>query len=95
MSEIELMGGAMPRPEAMKLEVHRLRRAVPFRPFALILESGDRIIIGHPENIAFDPLPGDSARSGEFYVITQSLRHFSTFGAVTSVALLDDGGQDS
>ena len=82
----------MPRVEAIRSEVQRLLHAAPFRPFALSLESGDRIIIGHPENIAFDPPSADgSGGSEDFYVISDQLRLFSTFGAVTSVVLLDRG----
>jgi hypothetical protein len=34
-----------------------LLRAVPFRPFGLSLENGDRIVIEHSENIASTPSP--------------------------------------
>lgn len=82
----------MPRVEAIRSEVQRLLRAVPFRSFALSLEDGDRVIIEHPENIAFDPpSPGGSGGSDDFYVISNKLRLFRTFNAVTSVALLDRG----
>ena len=82
----------MPRVEAVRSEVQRLLRAVPFRPFALTLENGDRVVIGHPENIAFDPAsPGGGGGSEDFYVISNQLRLFSTFAAVTAVALLDNG----
>ncbi len=81
----------MPRVDAIRAEIHRLIRSVPFRRFAIVLESGDRAVIEHPENIAFDPEttgPG----SDEFYVITGRLRLFSTFSAVSSIALVDQGG---
>jgi hypothetical protein len=81
----------MPRTEVVRTEFQRLCRAVPFRPFALTLENGDRAIIGHPENIAFDPGAGSGGGSEEFYVIADKLRLFSTFAAVTSVALVDRG----
>jgi hypothetical protein len=82
----------MPRVDAIRSEVHRLIRATPFRKFVLILESGDRdVVIEHPENIAFDPEAKGPA-ADEFYVITGRGRLFSTFGAVTSVALADQGG---
>jgi hypothetical protein len=82
----------MPRVEVVRSEVRRLLRSVPFRPFALSLENGDRVIIEHPENIAFDPgSPEGSGGSEEFYVISSDLRLFSTFGTVTSVALADEG----
>lgn len=81
----------MPRTEAIRSEVQRLVRSVPFQSFALTLENGDRVIIEHPENIAFDPSSNGSAGSEEFYVISRELRLFSTFGAVSSVALVDRG----
>ena len=81
------------RIEVVRSELRRLLRQVPFRPFALNLENGDRIIIEHPENIAFDPGADGSAGSSDFYVIARTLRVFSTFEAVTSVALIDSGEQ--
>jgi hypothetical protein len=81
----------VPRTDAIRSEVHRLIRAVPFRRFALILESGDRVVIEHPENIAFDP-EGKDPGADEFYVITGRIRLFSTFGAVSSVTLADRDG---
>ena len=79
----------MPRVEAVRGEVLRLIRSAPFRPFALNLENGDRVIIEHPENIAFDPTGADG--SEEFYVISKRPRLFSTFSAVSGVAILDRG----
>ena len=79
------------RTEVLQVETRRLLRALPFRPFALSLENGDRIVIEHPENIAFDPAANGSPGSSDFYVISGGLRLFSTFEAVTSVALADEG----
>jgi hypothetical protein len=74
----------------MRSEVQRLMHAVPFRPFAMVLENGDRIVIGHPENIAFDPAATEGAEGwDEFYVISGKLRWFSTIHAISSIALLD------
>jgi hypothetical protein len=81
----------MPRIEPIRSEVQRLLKSAPFRPFALTLENGDGVIIEHPENIAFDPGNSGAAGSEEFYVISSHLRLFSTFSAVSSVALLDRG----
>jgi hypothetical protein len=82
----------MHQKDAVRSEVQRLLRAVPFRPFALNLENGDRVMIEHPENIAFNPASGNgTGASDEFYVISNQLRLFSTFAAVASVALLDRG----
>jgi hypothetical protein len=81
----------VPRADAIRAEIKRLIRATPFRKFILILESGDRVQIEHPENIAFDPEPKDPDKD-EFYVITGRIRLFSTFGAVSSIALADREG---
>ena len=79
----------MPRVDSIRSEIHRLIRAVPFRKFMMSLESGERVLIEHPENIAFDPTP---AGSDEFYVISGKLRLFSTFEAVSGIALVDREG---
>lgn len=80
------------RTEVIRAEIQRLLRQAPFQPFVLTVESGDRIPIEHPENIAFDPgTNGTEGGSSDFYVISRQLRVYSTFGAVTSVALLDTG----
>jgi hypothetical protein len=75
--------------ELVRSEVQRLLRQSPFRPFAISFVGGERAIIEHPENVAFDPRPGSSS---DFYVLTGSLRLFSTFADVSSVAILSGGG---
>jgi hypothetical protein len=82
----------MPRVESIRSEVQKLMRSSPFRPFALVLENGERGLIGHPGNIAFEP--GNEAGIGaseDFYVISAGLRMFSTFNAVSAVVVLDKG----
>jgi hypothetical protein len=61
----------------------------PFRPFAITFIGGEQAVIEHSENVAFDPRPGASS---DFYVLTGSLRLFSTFEAVSSFAILSGGG---
>ncbi len=73
------------RAESIRSEVARMVRTAPFQPFVLSMENGDRVTIGHPENIAFDP-DGDSP---DFYVISGQIRLFGTFAAITSVATAD------
>ena len=76
----------------LRSEILKLRRARPFRPFALLLEDGERVTIGHPENIAFEPGTAEGVGgSDDFYVISGGLRMFSTFAAITSIAMLDQG----
>lgn len=73
------------RADSVRNEVVRMVRQVPFRPFVLSLENGDRIPIDHPENIAFDP----EGTSFDFYVIAGRIRLFGTFESVTNVATAD------
>jgi hypothetical protein len=79
--------------EMVRSEVTRLLRQVPFQPFMLLLENGERVFIEHPENIAFDS--GSSQRPGsrEFRAITGGLWFFGTFEKVTSVVQRDINGQ--
>ncbi len=82
----------MARVDTVRTEIQRLIRSVPFRPFALTLENGDRVIIAHPENIAFEPVSEKGTGGSEdFYILSKKLRLYSTFEAVTSVAVLDRG----
>ncbi len=81
----------MARVDAIRTEIQRLIRAVPFHRFLLVLENGDRVTIEYPENIAFDPEAKEPG-SDEFYVITGRIRLFSTFGAVSSIVLADREG---
>jgi hypothetical protein len=73
------------RAESIRAEVIRMVRQAPFRPFVLSMENGDRVLIGHPENIAFDP----EGESTDFYVISGRVRLFGSFEAVTTVAAAD------
>lgn len=82
----------MPRVESLRSEILKLMCAKTFRPFALLLENGKRVMIGHSENIAFEPgSPEGVGSSEEFYVISGGIRRFSTFGAITSIAVIDHG----
>ena len=73
------------RTDAVRAEIARLLRVAPFRPFAIGMENGDRIVIDHPENIAYDPEGGSS----DFYVTSGRARLFGTFEAVTNVGTLE------
>jgi hypothetical protein len=72
------------RNKEIKTEVLRLLHEVPFRPFVMTLENRQRVEIGHPENIAFDPEPNGAT---DFYAFSGATRLFSTFEAVTSVSI--------
>lgn len=75
--------------ELIRSELQRLLNQTPFRSFAISFVGGEQAIIEHSENVAFDPRPGSTS---DFYVLTGSLRLFSTFEAVSSIAMLSGGG---
>jgi hypothetical protein len=85
----EMRGRFMVESDRIRLRVHQLRRAVPFRKFVINLENGKRVRIEHPANIAFDPEP--KSRNRDFAVVARKVTLFSTFDAVTRVFLADRG----
>ena len=80
----------MPGTDSIRAEIQRMIHSTPFSTkFVLSLENGERALIEHPENIAFDPrIEG----SEDFYVISGKLRLFSTFSAVSGIYLADRDG---
>jgi hypothetical protein len=75
--------------ELMRTELQRLLRQVPFHPFIMNVVGGERAVIEHPENVAFDPRPGSSS---DFYVLTGTVRLYSTFGKVSSAIMPPESG---
>lgn len=75
--------------ELIRTELQRVIRQSPFRPFILTMKGGERALIEHSENVAFDPRPGSTT---DFYVLTGSLRMFCTFEAISSISYLSDNG---
>lgn len=79
----------MPHVDSIRSEIQRLIRLVPFRKFVISLQSGERALVEHPENIAFEP---EAGASDDFYVISGKLRLFSTFDAVAGIIMGDRDG---
>jgi hypothetical protein len=80
------------RIEVVQSEVVRMLRAVPFRPFVLNMENGDRVLVEHPENIAFNPPKNGSPGSSRFHVITSNdAVVVGSFAAVTNITQVDEG----
>ena len=63
---------------------------MPFCPFAISLESGNRVVVPRPETIGFDPAAKVGVKAWDsFVVISNRLTLFGSFSDVTSVALVD------
>lgn len=73
------------RAARFKAEIQRLLRQVPFRPFEIAFENLQRVLVDHPENIAFEPDEATESSSTGFYVLDGKSRLFSTLDAVTIV----------
>jgi hypothetical protein len=54
------------RTDVVRSDVLRRIRQQPPRAYALNMENGDRIILEHPESIAFDPRNNGSGGSNDF-----------------------------
>ncbi len=76
----------MTRTDTTREQLTEMVRAAPFHPFALNMENGGKVIIEHPENIAFDSTAIGRER---LFVITNKLLLNSSLSAVASVAQLD------
>ena len=60
----------------------------PFRPFAVNFENGDRVIVEHPENIAFHVT---QPNRDYIFILSEKLRYSGPMSAITTVAELDTG----
>lgn len=78
------------RTETTRAQIHSLQDARPFRPFVIMLENGTRVLIEHPENIAYDPKEGGWV---DLFIITGRVRLLTTFDAVTGAYKPDEGGE--
>ena len=79
----------MPKVDSVRSELQRVLRSVPFQKFVVSLESGERALVEHPENVAFDPeLNGRE----DVYIISRAVRLYTTLGAISGMYLADRDG---
>ena len=78
------------RTQGISGEICRLLEDVPFRPFVIALENGQRIEVEHPENIVFPATEHGPAGRDDFYVRSGATRLYSIIEAVTSIAVQDE-----
>ena len=71
----------------MQAEIVRLLKATPFRPFVIIMDSGERVVIRHLENIAYDP----EREAANCYALSDGIMHILPWEKVAHVALADKG----
>lgn len=71
----------------MQSEIVRLLKAVPFRPFVIIIDSGERVVIRHLENIAYDP----ERQTTNCYALSDGIMHILPWEKIAHVALADKG----
>ena len=86
---VYLKGGCLPRVDSVRVELQRMIRSVPFRKFVLSLENGERVLIEHPENVAFDPEPNGVE---DVSIVSRQLRLYTTLSTVSGLYLADTGG---
>lgn len=71
----------------MRTEVIRLLKAAQFRPFLIVMDSGQRVVIRHSENVAFDPV----AETANCYALSDGVIHILPWEKMANLALLDSG----
>jgi hypothetical protein len=71
----------------MRSEIIRLLSASPFHPFIIVMDSGSRIPIRHPENVAYDP----EAQTANCYALADGIMHILPWEKINNLALLDRG----
>ena len=76
------------RAEVFRLELTKVLRQQPFEKLLIAFDSGDKVIIEHPENVAFDPNENGRMR---FSVVTRDLFCYATFESVSSIVHQDIG----
>ena len=72
---------------ATRKDVIRLLKAAPFQPFIIIMDSGLRVLIQHPENVAYDPV----VVTRNFFAISDGTWHILPWEKMSSLILLDIG----
>ena len=76
------------RAEEVRLTLKHLIHQQPFEPFLISLDNGERYLIEHPENVAFDPKENGRTRLS---VVTSNLFCYATFESVSSMVHQDTG----
>ena len=76
------------RAEDARSTLRQMVRQRPFQPFLISLDNGDRMLIEHPENLAFDPSENGRTR---FSVVTQHIVCYATLESVSSIIHQDTG----
>jgi hypothetical protein len=71
----------------MRAEVIQLLKASPFRPFVIISDSGQQIVVRHPENVPYNP----ERQTVNCYVVADDVIHIIPWSKITRLAFADTG----
>jgi hypothetical protein len=74
------------RAETFRYELKRLLRHQPFEKLIIAFDGGDKVIVEHPENVAFDPTPGSGHR---VFIVGGSALRYSTLDAISTILQVD------
>lgn len=74
--------------DSVREELKQRVRARPFQRFVVTLDSGDKFVVEHPENMAFDPEPGGKPY---VYIVSRGIVGFATLEKITHIAFIDEG----
>jgi len=71
----------------MRNEIIRNLKNRPFQAFAIVTDSGERIAIHHPENVAYDP----EYETRCLYAISGGVLHTIPWNKISSLGRVDTG----
>lgn len=71
----------------MRSEIIKLLKAVPFRPFFIVMDSGQSVVIRRLENMAYDP----ERETANCYALADGIMHILPWEKIAHIALADSG----
>jgi hypothetical protein len=77
------------KAESHRQQLTRLLRQTPFQPFVIVMDSTERAIVEHPENLAIDSNPGGRI---DFHVLSGRGWMYGTFESIACNITMDAQG---
>ena len=71
----------------MRDEVVRMLQSSPFRPFVIVMDSGQQVPIRHSENVAYDP----ERPLRHCYAVADGIMHALPWEKISNLAWADEG----
>jgi hypothetical protein len=71
----------------MREEIIRLLQSTPFRPYLIVMDSGQQVAVRHSENVAYDP----ERPTKNCYALSDGIMHSLPWEKISNVAWAYEG----